>query len=525
MTLLSTTLALFGLWGCNDSDLIPLDKIPEYSVIYGDTIRIRNDNTVIFNKEEKRNLIFGRESTVFGDTIVLHKGISRKYPSKAPDLSNIKKKSLPELGGLPFRMISVGGGITAGFRDGGYFNEGIETSYPNLIAQQMKLGSFEQPKFSNMDFNGIGRKIKTNENFSGGPVPKFKGVVNNTGVETIEFTSGAFGKGEVLNAKFKKALNIERLDNWAVPNFNSSFLNPSSIVSSYDWDRDIKTNQAFIERLTKHKDEKFAEKILDNKFDLLIYEIGFDDLLNELLKNRYLKGASSLPDPEVKEHFFRDYDQLQSDNLINSQTKFLRNLYDKGLKNICFLNIPAIDKLPYFNLIDQEEIRGAAELAQTSLLFFEKDPYGASGSFEFDGSSLAIPTSGIDSLLSNKVNMALKRGLSEERPLSFNSHTKRNFVTKHLEDFNSQVAAFAELFNSPLVDVNNLYERILKGNYITADGVIVDPSWPEGNFFSSDGIYPSAFGQAIIANEVLRKINEHYGLNIELVSTREMLAN
>ncbi len=522
ITLLSTSLVFIGLWGCNHQDLIPDVYNPEYSIIDGDTIKIRDDYS-IFHDDQRKNLIFGEESTVFGDTVLTYMVAAKSNSTHSPDLANIKNKSLPDLIDKPFRMMALGGGITAGFRDGGYFNEGIETSFPNLIAQQMKLTNFEQPKFTDQDYNGVGRLVITKENLSGGPVPKFKGVINNTGIEAFEYTSGSFGKGEVLNVRLKKALNIKDLDNWAVPNFNSSFLSPSSVVSSYDWDRDVKTNQAFIERLIEHEGDKFAEKILDNKFDLLIYEIGFDDLLNELLKNRYLKGASSLPDPEVKENFFRDYGQLQSDNLINSQTKFLRNLYDKGLKNICFFNIPAIDKLPYFNLIDQETIRKAAEFTQTPLLFFEKDPYGASGGFEYDGSSLAIPTSGIDSLLSDKVNMALKRGLSEKKPLSYASHTKRSFVTKHLKDFNNQVAVFAEIFNSPLVDVNNLYAKILEGNFITVDGVLVDPSWPDGNFFSLDGIYPSAFGQAIIANEAIKAINAKYGTTIPLVQTRLFL--
>lgn len=54
----------------------------------------------------------------------------------------------------------------------------------------------------------------------------------------------------------------------------------------------------------------------------------------------------------------------------------------------------------------------------------------------------------------------------------------------------------------------------------TDDGITVNSSWArEGNFFSADGIYPTAFGQAVIANEVIKTLNKHYGLEIPLLQT------
>jgi hypothetical protein len=64
-----------------------------------------------------------------------------------------------------------------------------------------------------------------------------------------------------------------------------------------------------------------------------------------------------------------------------------------------------------------------------------------------------------------------------------------------------------------------VYEQIFAGKFITHDGVSVNSE----NFFSSDGLNPSAFGQAIIANETIKAINAFYGLEIELVATRPFL--
>ncbi|MDZ7935848.1 MAG: hypothetical protein U5M51_12975 [Emticicia sp.] len=157
---------------------------PPYSIVDGDTIK-----TVIFKdyKKLKDKDPNGKNYIVVGDTIVLYKEPKlHTPPAKDPDLSKLKNNDDPDLKGKPLRMVAIGGSLTAGVRDGGYFNEGILTSYPNLIARQMKLKKFEQPLFDATDYNGFGRKVRTSFNPTGGPVPKFNEVKNNSGVESVD---------------------------------------------------------------------------------------------------------------------------------------------------------------------------------------------------------------------------------------------------------------------------------------------------------------------------------------------------
>jgi hypothetical protein len=58
---------------------------------------------------------------------------------------------------------------------------------------------------------------------------------------------------------------------------------------------------------------------------------------------------------------------------------------------------------------------------------------------------------------------------------------------------------------------------------VTDDGIKVNGKWPEGNFYSVDGLFPTAFGQAVIANEVIKFINSQYKTDIPLVNTRDFL--
>ncbi len=189
-----------------------------------------------------------------GDTIITYKEPKlHTPPAKDPDLSKLKNNEDPDLKGKPLSMVAIGGSLTAGVRDGGYFNEGILTSYPNLIARQMKLKKFEQPLFEPSDYNGFGRKVHTSFNPTGGPVPKFNEVSNNSGVEATVETTGAFDKGKVQNISLKKYKTSQSIDNWAVPNLWISALTPETWFNSYDWEFDIKTNKSLIQRLVKPK--------------------------------------------------------------------------------------------------------------------------------------------------------------------------------------------------------------------------------------------------------------------------------
>ena len=110
-----------------------------------------------------------------GDTTIRVKpdrDVLPEKPAKAPDLSKIQKEP------GKFRLVSVGGALSAGFRDGGLYREGQLTAFPNLIAGQLKV-PFVQPLFSEAEGNGTGYKTVA---ATGGPLVKFNMVTNNLGV-------------------------------------------------------------------------------------------------------------------------------------------------------------------------------------------------------------------------------------------------------------------------------------------------------------------------------------------------------
>ncbi len=493
---LATALAL----SCGKDKIIP-DVYPDYSLVDGDTVKTRIEKDY---KKIKELDVLSPRYFIVGDTVVTYKQVKlHTPPSKAPDLSKIKNNDNPELKGKPLRYIAVGGSLTAGVRDGGYFNEGIQTSYPNLVARQMGLQKFEQPLFDAADYNGFGRKVPTSVNYTGGPVPKFKEVKNNSGVLQIEKD----------NVTLKKYLG--KPDNLAVKNFHSgnrSLLDYQFSDGNLAFDGSL--SGQVLSRIYGGDLKSISRKVFDGNFDLISFETGWQEIITW-----FVFKITSAPGTQIYPEGINNLNYDNASNLgdvIRNHGKmtFMKDLHSSGkAKYGYFLNLPLITDLPYFNIISKDEVNKVIETVNKNMVFKENVKI--------------LPTSEIDSLLGTKVHISMKKGLSYNKPLSKYSYLtdeEQKLITVSVEGFNKETESLSNSFNFPVIDINSLYKQIIKGTYITDDGVKVDGSYPKGNFFSSDAIYPTAFGQAVIANEVIKALNRHYRMAIPLINTREYLA-
>jgi hypothetical protein len=482
-------------------DITPDASTPnnEYSIIGDEKVK-----TTVFADYKKISNIdpLGNAYLLVGDTIITYKTPKlNTLPSTKPDLSKLKNNEDPDLKDKPLRMVSIGGSLTAGVRDGGYFNEGIITNYANLVARQMQLEKFDQPLFSNSAYNGFGRKTLSTNNVTGGPSPKFNTVKNNSAVQSIN------QDGTITIENFSS-----KIDNFSFPYMLTGAISPLK-TNGYLASNTASTYQALKSRVLSDKTKLLVENFFNDKFDFMTYELGFDDIWSIATKGYFVTIS---PDAIFKPR--RDLDLV--DLSLDAQTRFIRIVEDNKVKKGCILNVPDITKFPYFKII-------TADMMNT----LPNNIYAtANGSFIENlvrREVYLLPTNEVDSLFSDKVPTNLKKGLSKSTPLKKSSYVTKSWfdvrTTEYVQDFNKEANNFAQYLNFPLVDINSLYTKILAGGYVTEDGVKVDASYPKGNFFSSDGIYPTAFGQAIIANEVIKTINNFYKTNIPLINTKEFL--
>jgi hypothetical protein len=283
------------------------------------------------------------------------------------------------------------------------------------------------------------------------------------------------------------------IDNWGVPYVSRFGLkldreyNPTTYI---DLSNPYKT-RFWKENMYQKNNVEF--EITKRKFDFVTIEVGLDFFISTILTNGYSTGnIYSLTQPLY-------ITLMQYAKSINA--------------NIVIANIPNFMDLPIVNIVDINEIRriNQAELAVKT---------GSTPS-DFIGvgtGSFMLPNVLSDSLLNKNIPISLKRGLSYKNPLNSKevyTSEKVQALQNELETENKSIIYAAKLVNCPIVDMNTLYKKIAKNEYISDDGIKVT----QQNFFSSDGIFPSAFGQAIIANEYIKTINTFYKTNIPLIQT------
>ena len=169
-------LALVGTMSSCTSTILPEPVDPEYVIINGDSVKIRDDQKLLGNRKFYYTDL-GFAVPIVGDTIVSYREI--KLPAvQKPDLTSLKNS---KKGNEPFRMVAIGGALAAGMRDFGLYNESMVTSYPNILANQMGV-DFKLPLFNSDNFNGFERKVVTTFNPTSGPAVKVKSVVNNVDI-------------------------------------------------------------------------------------------------------------------------------------------------------------------------------------------------------------------------------------------------------------------------------------------------------------------------------------------------------
>jgi hypothetical protein len=474
MKLKSLTLAIsvaYLMLSCNEKGLFEPAVFEKAELIYayGDTTKSNwKANHSEIKKKDINNAIF--ENLVVHDTMALFKGIKlHGAPANAVDVSKLKNTKEQSRKNKDFEYIAIGGTLASGFRDGGLYNEGILTSYPALLARQMKVVKFNSPVFDAQDFNGIGRKIKTNFNPTKGPIAKYALVTNNTAIE------GYDEQKKQPNLK-KSKYNWLDMHNMAIP-----FM---------DYEKSIGTYES--ESFKVHKNRYLS--------DFSVY----DDLVNKSADFFTIEGSGF----EVGTYL----DFRKQFNIEHFYQKFMREAAEKGMKGVVILK-PEIENLPIYFQIPC----GLIEKNSNNILKAECTNNG----YVFGRGSY------LDSIASPIVNINLKTrnfhsGQTNDGGKTFNIGLSSGWtVNTQLEYSNKLRKDLAVSYGYPVFELDKMFIRIMEGSFVTDDGTKIDPTFGKGNFFSSDGMYPTAFGHAVIANELIKVINNHYKTNIPLIPTRE----
>ncbi len=408
------------------------------------------------------------------------------------DLGSLK----PALGVQP-RYVAVGGSLTAGFRNGGPYREAQLTAYPNLIARQMGLADFRQPLFSPEQGNGSGYK----QLVPGGAFVQYTDVANNV---------ASVGKDPLTFGPVSG-----RVDNLGMP-----FLGVHSSRSTESWRLDSRTGpgvpyqpeyRSYFRRLLPNDNSQWTANyvgyVLQQKADFMTIELGVDDAIWFATAGGYrLNGVMT---------------QLAMGE--SSPVITLLNHLTKNQMKGAIATVPDVLRFPYFSFVPAKTARqrnGGQKLYAVVDDRYELVENGAQYVAEIADTDILLPTADVMALAQG---ISTKKGLSVATPLSSHDVLSARDIAdlRHVDDLNSLIRFQAAKAKVPVVDLAAIYKRILAGQYTTDDGLKIDPSFPGGNFFSGDGLHPTALGQAVIANEWIRVINGYYQTKIPLIATAQ----
>jgi hypothetical protein len=80
-------------------------------------------------------------------------------------------------------------------------------------------------------------------------------------------------------------------------------------------------------------------------------------------------------------------------------------------------------------------------------------------------------------------------------------------------DYNSAIRSVARSTDAALMDAALLFEQFAAGN-IVIGGAPYTAAFVDGGLFSLDGVYPSSFGYALIAQEWVNTLNAAFDAGV-----------
>ena len=97
-------------------------------------------------------------------------------------------------------------------------------------------------------------------------------------------------------------------------------------------------------------------------------------------------------------------------------------------------------------------------------------------------------------------------------------------LTARVNALNALIVSAANANGAVLYDLNAFLHRI-KVSGATVGRSTVSATWPAGGFYSLDAVYPSATGDALIANDILAFLNQTYRRSFPMIDVSNLAAS
>lgn len=397
--------------------------------------------------------------------------------------------------------VAIGNSMSAGYADNALYYSGQKVSYPNLIAQQLKLagaGDFKQPY---VDPSSVGIGVNQNARYALAPTADCSGAISlapitiaNEGDFNI-FTTSVAAQGPFNNMAVPGAK--------AVTTIYPGYGNPSNGPGNFN---------PFFTRMTANPaSASILSDAVSQNPSFFTLSIGNDDVYGYAISGGALDAITPSAGPA-------GYGFDASIDVI------VGTLVSNGAKGVV-ANIPDISAIPYFTTIPYNglvlDAANAAGLTQAyqglGITFHE----GANGFIIEDASApggMRQIQAGEMVLLSTPQDSLKCGGWGSLKPIPNAYVLTASEITaanNAISAYNTKLKAAADANGLAFADVNTFFNTVKTG--IIYNGVGINASFVAGGAFSLDGIHLTPLGNALLANTFIKAINSKYSSSIPQV--------
>lgn len=394
--------------------------------------------------------------------------------------------------------VAIGSSMTAGYADGALSYDAQKNSYANLLSEQLKYIGANEFKIPFISINSIGIGNTNNAPSVLGNRTDCQGVVSLGPVKLATQGDLSVFSTNVYNSQGP-------FNNFGVPDIKVTDFS----MNGY--------SNPFYQRMASSSTSSVLSDITAQNPTFFTMMLGLNDVLNYALKGAASESITPINGP-VGVGF-----EASVNDIINKLTA-------NGAKGV-IANIPSIKSMPYFSTIAWNALKLDSTTAANLNLY-----YGAlSAPFSFSVGNNGFIIQDASQFLGFRqiqegeyilLNVPLdsvkcyKWGSLIPIPDRYVLTTSEiNNIENAIYDFNTVLKNIAETKGLAYVDVHSLFNKVKTG--FIYNGVTINASFVSGGFYSLDGLNLTPRGNALLANEFIKAINQMYQSSIpELVATK-----
>jgi hypothetical protein len=391
----------------------------------------------------------------------------------------------------PTRFVMIGGGHTAGYMNDALYFEGQQNSLAALISNQLSLvgGNLINQPFVNSSSVGVG--------LTGLAFLKLAYKTDCKGVTSLSpVRVASTGDISVFNDNLYSSSN--KFGNYGVPGLKLMQ------VASLNYGQ---TN-SFFARMASSVNASIIDDATASDPTFFSSFLGIEDVLDFAKSGGTVNNLPAVNDFE------------------NAYTNLVQQLTSNGSKG-AIATIPDVTEMPYFNTIPWNGLTlDAANNSTLNSIYNPLGYYFSVGSNPFmiaDSSAnqfavrqilsdelllLSLP---LDSVKCNQMGVLLP--IRDEFVLD---QSEIQILRSKISQYNNIIIALANQYNLALVRVDEFCSSLKTG--FTYNGVSMNAKFVSGGAYSLDGIHFNSKGNALLANEFIKSINQKYKSRIPLLN-------